>query len=610
MAYEVEATSELAINGRPLGIINATDGLYTTPDLAATTQMRQLASQLSRWVDNARAAGRRTNMFDRGVYTPPNNPYDEMRAAWHAVKYDSVVSGVAEITEAVAFQGVKWEGQDADDADVFNQMSRDQNLDQVVRSMWREEFAIGQFVAAKMWGWKTYTVRGKTKKGNKRKKVYRVWCPTSIRILNSRKVVPVDHGPLGGSRLAWQAGPGEVGHYQAAVAGDVIDPLMVAFFDGEYRPRNMDEAADLQGLGVDYNSLLLLDEDWVFRHTITKSDYERFADIRLKSCFHLLDMKNQLMASDRATLIGSANYILLVKKGDNDRPATPEEMANLVENYNVIAKMPVIISDHRLNIELIAPKIDLTLDGDKYETLNNQILSRLLGTLSIGGRGQRNETQVTLSSIVGRVMENRRHMLKRALEKEIARAVIDHPKNEGLFDSEPNLVYVPRNVSLDFNNALIQGLLSLRTQREISRETILEYFGLDQETEAQRMEIEEEFFDDIFQTQIPFAAPGAGGAPKGGPNGTPVAPGVSGGQGGRPAGGGAAKKSPAKQSKPKTAGGNSTKAALERPASRVCPGCQDEVFYDELDGYQRADGSVSHDDGSTHSDHIDLEGTD
>lgn len=37
----------------------------------------------------------------------------------------------------------------------------------------------------------------------------------------------------------------------------------------------------------------------------------------------------------------------------------------------------------------------------------------------------------------------------------------------------------------------------------------------------------------------------------------------------------------------------------------VCPGCGDEVAFDELDGWQRLDGSLSHDDGTTHSDHMD-----
>jgi 2'-5' RNA ligase len=36
----------------------------------------------------------------------------------------------------------------------------------------------------------------------------------------------------------------------------------------------------------------------------------------------------------------------------------------------------------------------------------------------------------------------------------------------------------------------------------------------------------------------------------------------------------------------------------------VCPGCSDEVVFDTMNGWMRKDGSYSHDDGSTHSDHM------
>jgi hypothetical protein len=328
----------------------------------------------------------------------------------------------------------------------------------------------------------------------------------------------------------------------------------------------------------------------------------------MKSVFQLLDLKKQLINSDRAALIGAANYILLIRKGDKDTPAQQEEIQHLKENYNFIAKMPVIISDHRLTIDIIAPKTDFVLVGDKYDLIDSRILARLLGTLTIGGSGQRNETQTTLSAAVARVMENRRHMLKRTLEMELARAVVNHPKNKGVFDSEPNLVYTPRNIALSMDPNYATGLLALRTQREISRETILEFFGLDESVEAMRMEMEAEFYDDIFKTEIPFnggnpgagvdasldkkdapaavtvdpkdgtlkvtppagktvakspaakatPAPGKSSPTAKGPNGTGVAPKVSGATGGRPAGGGSPSKSPAAQTKPRSASGQTS----------------------------------------------------
>ena len=573
-ATDVEVVATLGTDGRPANVINTTE--IATGDIAKDPQMREIASKLSRWVDNARSASGQTSMFDRGMFTPPDNPYDEMRAARNAVKYDSTVAGVAETTEAFAFQGVKWEGTNADEADVFNQLARDQNLDAVIRAMWREEFTSGQFVAASMWGERTFVVRGRTGNGNRRKKTYKIWAPLQIRILDSAKCVPVGVGPLGGEMLAWQATKSEIGSYQNAYSGEHIDPLMTMFFQGTYIC-GPEESGELAQLGVDPNRLLVMNPQYVFRHTLTKPDYERFAEIRLKSCFALLDLKRQLMQSDRASLIGAANYILLIRKGAKDEPALPAEMANLRENYNFIAKMPVIISDHRLSIDIIAPKTDFTLDAAKYQVLDSRLLTRLLGTLTIGGSGQRNETQTTLSGAVARIMENRRHMLKRTLELHLARAVVEHPRNAGIFETEPNLVYTPRNIALAMDPAYVAGLLALRTQREISRETILEYFGLDEAVEAQRLEMEAVEFDDIFKTAIPYAAQGVNpvdqapaDAPEAPakpasdrpatapatPNGTPESPKVSGARGGRPVGGGTSPKSPAAMAKPKTSSGN------------------------------------------------------
>ena len=561
--------------------------------VTSSSELRDVATKLTRWVEKARMVPRGTNIFDRGSYTPPDNPYDEMRAARRAVKTDDIVSGVAETTEGFAFAGVKWESEEADEADVFNQNAGDLNLDNLVRKIWREDFTYSACYVAMAWGWRTYTVRGrhpapevglervtytdtdgmpneeyrekrdpetnlpmKRKKGVKKKKKYRIYCPTQMRLLDPCKVVPLGVGPLGEERYAWYATEEEIGFYQAAYDGTKVDVGMLEFFLGRYEP-SRDEQRRLENLGIDPRRLLLMNPDYVFAHTFTKPDYERFPDIRLKSCFALLDLKNQLIQADRATLIGAANYILLVRKGSPEEPATQGEIDNLKTNYQFIAKLPVIISDHRLEIEIIAPKVDLTLQREKYDTLDARLLARLLGTLTIGATGQTKETQASLSHAVARSLENRRHMLRRTLEKHIAKAICEHPLNKKadgspLLEDEPNLVYTPRNISLGWDQPYLQALMALRTQKEISRETLLEVFGLDQSTEAMRRENEEERFDAIFGTQVPFSSPAMQN-----PNGGPVAPAVAGAQGGRPVGGGKPKVDATKP-KAKTSSGNTS----------------------------------------------------
>lgn len=572
MGIDVEATSDLTLSdGRHLGLMNTTE--MSSGAIAQDPSVQKLAREISRWVDLSRGQQRHGGMFDRTAYTPPDNPYDMIRTAKRAMVEDDVVSGVVDATEAVAFTGgMKWESQDPDDADVFNQLAAEWNLDDLLRVMWRESFAIDQVVCAKLWGWHDFTVRGKTTKGNQRKKKYRVWAPKRLVTLNSEFVVPVGIGPLREDRLAWNAQPTEVDTYDAAQRGDIFDPLMLQFFTGLYVP-GPDELVQLTQWKVDGDRLLEMNPDLVFRHCHTKPDYQKFPDLRMRSVFPLLDLKRQLMSSDRAALIGAANYILLIRKGNDTTPAQPEEIQNLKQNYNFLAKLPVIISDHRLEIDVIAPKLDFVLKPEAYEVLDSKILTRVLAAFL--PPKVRTVDFPSWNDLICTSIQSRRHMIKRTLERELAKAIVEHPKNAGVFGGKPSLVFTPRTVSIGTDDSVMSALLALRTQREISRDTILEHLGLDEATEAQRMELEDELYDDIFMTQIPFAAPGAGGAPAAAPagapagkpatpNGTPEDPKVSGTRGGRPRGGGTSPQSPAATAKPKTKTGNpSTNKAAE-----------------------------------------------
>lgn len=549
------------------------------PDTAVMGSVREVASQLTRWVSDQRSGGAKSSLFDRSAYVAPDNFYDQVRISRQALANDDVVSGAAEVTEGLIFQGIKWESDEPDDADIFNQIARDLDLDNYCRIAYRELFTTSQVVTASWWGWKEYTVRGRSNpedlpmekktdpatgvetfeeprdpktlrpmkkpKGVKRKKKYRVWCPVALTVLDSSKVVPIGNLMWGQDRLAWHATKEEMAAFEQGA-----DPTMETLFVGRYvvAPKS-EEERELVKLGIDPTRLMELNPQYVWRHSVTRAQYQRFPENRLKSVFKLLDLKAQLMESDRVALIGAANYILLVKKGTKDDPAYPEELANLRENFQTVAKLPVIVSDHRLEIEIIVPAQDFVLQAEKYDLIDRRILNRLLGAVSIGGSGQRNESTLTVARGVARQLETKRHMLKRSLEKRIAHEVVEHPLNTDKFESEPNLAFTPRNVQLDSDNQIVQAVLALRTQKEISRESILEYFGFDQAVEAQRREYEDESgLDDIFQTAVPFDSPmngNAGGLP----------PTVTGASGGRPTGGGQPKQ-------------NATKAATKNPTPK------------------------------------------
>lgn len=524
------------------------------PDSEVEGGVRQIARQLSSWVEHTRSRGRNT-LFDRQAYISPDNPYDLMRVSRRAVANDDVVSGVCDVTEGLIFQGLKWESSEPDEADVFNQINRDLNLDEFARTWHREEFTYSQVVVGTWWTSREYKVRGRSKEGVKRKKTTTVFAPVAMSFLDPMRVVPLAPGPFGEDRLAWHATKSEYAFYLAGLEGTgPIDKVMSEFLAGPVNLPNGAEKDYIASLGMDPLRLLWLNPERVFRYCRTKATYERFPDCRLKAIFPLLDLKQQLIEADRVNLVGAANYILLVRKGSKEDPATQEEISNLKEGFTVMAKLPVIVGDHRLQIDIITPEQQWVLDGDKYDALDRRIINRTLGALSVSSSGQRNESTLTVARGVARLLESQRLMMKRALEKHVARAVVDHPANADVFKVEPNLAFTPRNVQLDADSQIVQAVANIRNTGDMSRESFLEWFGFDQEIEAQRKENEKEVgFDDIFQTQVPFSA-AAGGAV--GPNGSPAPPGVTGPTGGRPAGGGASKKSPKATLKPRTGTGN------------------------------------------------------
>lgn len=542
-------TVEVVRGGTGVRYIDATGGAVSVNEMQPTLQ--KMAREIALWAGAVQGYGgypglpARPNLINRQAYTPPNTPYAVMQTCFEAVDNDDVVGGVGDVTEGLMFQGLKWESESADEADIFNQMARDINLDKLAREWHREEYTYSQTVMGIWWSRKVYTLRSKTATGKASKKKYDIMVPAAITFLDPKKVVPLQPGPFGQDRLAWHALKDEYAMYIANVDGLYNDAVMAEFMNGPANITDPLERGYLTSIGINPDFLIMLNPRNVVRHTRTKSSYERFPSFRLKSTFQLLDMKQQLMEADRVSLVGAANFILLVRQGSKEEPAQQAELDNLQENFKVVAKIPVVIGDHRLQIDIITPSQEHVLESTKYDTIDRRLMSRTFGALTVASSGQRNENSLSIARGIGRLLESRRLMFKRFLEENVARAVVDHPYNAGIFDSEPNLTFTPRNIQLDSDAEITKSILALRTQKELSRESTLEYFGFDQAVEAMRRVIEADptqgpdgkSMDDTFQTQVPFDSPNRPGAPGAeGQGGEP--PAVSGARGGRPTGGG------------------------------------------------------------------------
>lgn len=491
---------------------------------------RVVARALASWAEEVQGGGGFVNrgrqaIFERDKYVTPQKIYEQMDVAYDALD-DDIVANALDVTESLAFNRVRVIAEDEDQQNVWNQVLADLDMDTWIRQAWRELFTVSHYYGVRWWGNKEYKVDVKRDKRKARKKMDLV-VPTQIGFLDPMRVVPVNPNFFGDYQYAWMADEGDMALFDDVNAKVQSDELVDALFSKKYKPSKT-EAAQLDKHGVQTDRLLLLNPEFVWRHTLTTSVYERWPRLRLKSLFPLLDLKTQLRAMDRAVLLSGTNFIVLVKKGTDEHPVRKvSEMEGVVDQVRTVSRSPVIVSDHRLNIEIITPDLTNILNTEKWSTIDTRLQMRLWGTFVTNPTEGRDDS-LTLGRVIARGISSRRHMLKRDIEKNLIRPVME--LNDDL-DSKTKVEFTPQRIELEMDEGIANIIQELRDRGDISRETTLNELGFDQETEAVRREREDDKYDDVFKPpQIPFDSPEKTPGGK--------TPGASGRKGGRPAGSG------------------------------------------------------------------------
>lgn len=233
----------------------------------------------------------------------------------------------------------------------------------------------------------------------------------------------------------------------------------------------------------------------------------------MKSIFPLLDLKHQLREMDRAWLLGGINFIVLVTRGSDTIPTTRQEVEGTAAQVRGQSKSPIIVTDHRINIEIITPDVEHVIDPKKWAVLDERIMARLWGTFQMSSELSERENSSSLGKVISQGLQSRRHMLKRTMEKEIIQRTLDL---EGELDEEVKIEFSPRRMQIEQDAALATVLQELRDRGDISRETLLSEFNYDQGLEAVRREIEDERYKNIFKpVNVPFDSPNKGTTPGG-----------------------------------------------------------------------------------------------
>lgn len=481
-------------------IINET----TIPDsdvFAALQAQHPEYATLTRWGSNLTSGGqRRGGITERDRYLTPNGIFDQFKIAQDAAESDDVVSGVLETTESLTFKSVSIECEDEKEEDVWNQIAKDIKLEDMFRQMWRETFIISQFYAGITWTSKNYSVKRKTEKGNRPKKSFgSLKVPSGVTIFDPLKIVPVGNIMFGQEKLAWIASRDEAEGVEKVLAGVNTSDLSVTNFISErYSPTRSEKKFLKELTGANMDNLFIMNGNNVFRHTSTRPDYMRLASVRMKAVFELLDLKNQLRQMDRSFLLGANNFIILVKKGSDAMPAKQHEVTALAGQIQSTSRVPVIVGDHRIEIEIITPPMENVLKPERYNGVDARIAARLYQILMTGNfsAGAKGDDSIKLVRVIAAGMEARRAAIAETVMTNVIKPIWE--KNPGL-TSEPSIMFNPQRIALDFDPNYANLLLDLRSGGDLSRQSLLSEFDFDQSAEARKRSREKELYDDIFE---------------------------------------------------------------------------------------------------------------
>lgn len=524
-----------------VSFINETD--VPTSDIKSQIEGIPEVAALRRWAMGNQMASRRRTIFDRDRYVNPANIFEKFQMALQAIENDDAVSNVVETTEQLAFRRIAIECENEDEQNVWGQIVDDLELPERFRECWRELFTISQVYPAVLYKRKNFKVKGKGRKREFRD----LMVPIGISYLDPMKVIPVGNFMFNQERLVYLADRQEAQEFDTLAGYNTTDLVVDQLIERKYQPWNdgpdydagRDELrylTELTGQSSIENRMYLLRPESVWRITATRPQYQRFASVRLESIFELLDMKNLLREMDRSSILGTTNAIILIKKGDKDHPARPQELEQLSSQVQMTSRVPIIVGDHRLNIEIITPKMDKTLAPERYNGIDSRITARMYQILSTGNyaAGTATDDSIKLLKVIASSMEARRDAIRDSFMMKLFRPM--WMKNDQL-TSEPKMQFYPRRIALDFDPNIANFLQQLRDRGDISRETILAELDIIEEEEAVKRARESEMYDKIFSpVNVPFSSPNpvnpANPPGQNEPGGGPVTPNGSGSFGG------------------------------------------------------------------------------
>lgn len=475
------------------------------------------------------------SMLARRKYQTPGNVIDEIKLARDLAERDDDVAAVLGEMVALAFgEGFEHQGDDEATVELFTEMAKARYMDlsMGLQEMYRELLISSQVNTAILFTRDTlnYTLQGSDRRLSKSLAV------PMVGVLHAENIRVIGNDMFRSAQLAYYPDNDRLRMWLEKFFNPRTEPAVKAqmgredrvsanMFTGKVPQEAVQADASTWGERWGADNLYFLNPKMVHRSTFPKGQW-KYPRPLLTRDFSLLEAKRLLNIMDYALLQGGSNFIVVAKKGSDQRPAQKEEIENLQNVVRTASKTGVIVGDHRLEFEVITPKMEALLSAEKRRLLGRKIVQAML---RIPEAAQETPSRSSESNpeqeSKARVITSDRGVLKAHVEDFIYDEIVN--RNSNVFKEAPRLAF-PK-IILQGTQFFTDYMLKLRDRGDIPRKWAVEFAGFDFDAAVDQRKREiESGADEILQpAQVPFSSPNAGpqdnqpGRPPGSSDGPP-----------------------------------------------------------------------------------------
>jgi hypothetical protein len=238
-------------------------------------------------------------------------------------------------------------------------------------------------------------------------------------------------------------------------------------------------------------NLVTLNPELTSRITRKKQPYERYASPFLERVFEAILFKQKLRMMDVSTIEGLINQLITVTVGNDEFPATDDDLTAIAELFQTPNKAYTIFWNHTLVVKFHKPEGLDTLTAEKYSQVNDDIMVGLgVSRVLLDGQGANFSTAwVSILSLIER-LDNTREKVKDWLEGEYKRIA-----DENGFKTYPSVRFNKMNLRED--TYIRDVLLAMYDRGLIDPEDLLSETGRDYQAILE-MKKRNEKNDDLF----------------------------------------------------------------------------------------------------------------